>query len=210
MLPIIRFSLIFIIFLIISILIIKKFQRKDISKSKKVFIYFVIIVIIQQVASIPLENLFIKYDSTEKAFFCLGRGDCLGIEEGQESSLIIAENKSKQSYIYLDRENEYLKAPFFKPKRKVVSLDRDNGVIVTLIQEKNTQNYYIVLLATHTLMNNEYENYITDNKNSVFQRLLYLNEDKNNYFYLYSAYVENVDKDDYYVKINDNEYKVFK
>ena len=78
-----------------------------------------------------------------------------------------------------------------------------------MFQEKETQNYYVVLLTVHSLINDASDNSITDNQKTVFHRLFYQNEDKNNYFYLYSAYVENIDEDNYYVKINDNEYKVF-
>lgn len=210
MIPIIRFLFVFISFLTIVILITRRFKIIKNSKSKRILIYIFAISIIQQISRIPLENLLIKYDSTDEAFFCLGRGDCLGVEEGQDTSLIITENNSKQSYIYLNKENEYFKAPFLKPKSRVISLDTNNGVIVTLIQEKNTENYYAILTSSYALINNEDENYISDSNYSTFHRLSYSNADKNNYFYLYSAYVKNVDEEDYFIDINGHTYKVFK
>lgn len=207
MIPVIRFLLLFISLLTVSIIFTRKIKIKKFSKSKRILIYFIIISIIQQISKIPLESLLIKYDSANMAFSYLGKGELLGIEEGEHSCLVITENNSEQSYIYLNKDNNYLKTPFFKPHKKVVSWD--NGAILTLFQEKETQNYYVVLLTVHSLINDASDNSITDNQKTVFHRLFYQNEDKNNYFYLYSAYVENIDEDNYYVKINDNEYKVF-
>ena len=210
LLPILRYIFIVIILSIVSLFITKLLRSKEILKSRNKLIYIIVAILILQLARLPIENLIFKYNSTDKAFFCLGRGDCLGVEEGQDTSLIITENNSKQSYIYLNKENEYFKAPFLKPKSRVISLDTNNGVIVTLIQEKNTENYYAILTSSYALMNNEDENYISNSNYSTFHRLSYSNADKNNYFYLYSAYVKNVDEEDYFIDINGHTYKVFK
>lgn len=208
MLPIIRFGLLFAILFLISIFIIRKRKIKFFYGSKNVIFYLILISVITQISRMPFENLFVKYDSTDNAFFWLGKGDNLGTEEGKESCLIIVEKDSERSYIYLNKENEYFKAPFFEPKRKIVKFDNQVGIRVTLIQEKGTDNYYVVLLATSSIINVNQENYITDSNSSDFKRILFLDKKENNYFFQYSAYVENM-SDDYFIKINDNEYKVF-
>ena len=96
MIPVIRFLLLFISLLTVSIIFTRKIKIKKFSKSKRILIYFIIISIIQQISKIPLESLLIKYDSANMAFSYLGKGELLGIEEGEHSCLVITENNSEQ------------------------------------------------------------------------------------------------------------------
>lgn len=209
MLSIIRFFFLFLCLLSCTILLIKILNKKNMLNQKNKIIYIISVIVILQIAQLPIENLIFKYDSLDKAFFFLGKGEFLGSEEGENSSLLISNKDSTNSYIYLRKENNYLSAPFIQPKKIFNLLDEENRTSVDMFKEENTNNYYIIIFTTNILMNNLGENYVTDNNNSTFHRLLYSSESRNDYFYLYSAYVKNIDEDNYYVKINDNEYKIF-
>lgn len=208
MIPIIRFLFLFISLLIIVILSIRKLNVKKITKSSRIVIYIILISIIQQISRMPLENLMIKYDSTDKAFFYLGKGEYLGKEDGDNSCLLISNKDSENLYIYLRKENNYFSAPFFQPQKKYYLLDEKNGTSVSMFNEENTNNYYVVIFSTYILINDNENNYVTDSNSSDFNRIKLQDKDINNYFYLYSAYVKNINKD-YYININNHAYKVF-
>ena len=112
MIPIIRYCGIFIIFLIPLILIFRRYKKNNLQK-KPIIIYLVLLAIVFNIAKLPIENVFLKYDSPEEAFDYVGKGEYLGAEEGEDSYLIILQHKSEQKNIYLSKENSYLKMPFF-------------------------------------------------------------------------------------------------
>lgn len=91
---------------------------------KNEIIYIISVIVILQIAQLPIENLIFKYDSLDKAFFFLGKGEFLGSEEGENSSLLISNKDSTNSYIYLRKENNYLSAPFIQPKKFLIYLMR--------------------------------------------------------------------------------------
>ena len=208
MIPIIRYCGIFIIFLIPLILIFRRYKKNNLQK-KPVIIYLVLLAIVFNIAKLPIENVFLKYDSPEEAFDYVGKGEYLGAEEGEDSYLIISQYKSEQKNIYLSKENSYLKMPFFAPREDVVSFGNNPHIIASLIREEDTNNGFVVLILTYSSINNK-DDYIIDNMNSKFKRHLYSDERKNDYFHIYSAYVENLDEENYIININGEEYAVFK
>lgn len=205
MVPIIRFCLLFVLFFIVFLLFIRKYKKRRFGKWVDLGFNLIIIVAIVKISSFPFENLIFKYQSPTQAFSYLGRGDCLGIEESADSCILITNKGSEESYIYLEKEKDYFVAPFFKPKEEVIFGDRENGTNFTLIKEKGTSNYYIIVFTTKAILDNKECISITDNKNSRFQRLLYSDNIRNKSFYLYSTYVENMDNN-YCIYINENEY----
>ena len=208
MIPIIRYCGIFIIFLIPLILIFRRYKKNNLQK-KPIIIYLVLLAIVFNIAKLPIENVFLKYDSPEEAFDYVGKGEYLGAEEGEDSYLIILQHKSEQKNIYLSKENSYLKMPFFAPREEVVSFGNNPHIIASLIREEDTNNGFVVLILTYSSINNK-DDYIIDNMNSKFKRHLYSDERKNDYFHIYSAYVENLDEENYIININGEEYAVFK
>lgn len=208
MIPIIRYGIVFIAAFVPLIILFRKYRKNNLQK-KYIAIYLVALSVVFNIARIPIENLFLKYDSPEEAFRYTGRGEYLGTEEGENSCLIISQHKSEQKNIYLKKENDYIKVPFFAPEEKFVSFGNNPHIIASLTKEEDTNNGYVVLILTYSSINDK-ENCITDNMNSEFKRHLYSYEPKNDYFHIYSAYVENVDEDNYTVNIDGEDYEVFK
>ena len=99
--------------------------------------------------------------------------------------------------------------PFFAPREYVVSFGNNPHIIASLIREEDTNNGFVVLILTYSSINNK-DDYIIDNMNSIFKRHLYSDERKNDYFHIYSAYVENLDEENYVININGEEYAIFK
>ncbi len=208
MVSLIRFCFLFLLFCIGSFIAIRKFKKRSFGKWIDLGFRLLIIVVIVKISSFPFENLVLKYQSPTQAFLYLGRGDFLGIEEGTNSCLLITNRGSKESYIYLEKEKDYFTVPFFEPKEEVIFGDRENGTNFTLFKEQETNNYYIIVFTTKAILDNNGCISITDNRGSKFQRLFYSNDKKNESFYLYSTYVENID-DEYYICINKNEYNLY-
>lgn len=210
MLPILRYIFIVIILSIVSLFITKLLRSKEILKSRNKLIYIIVAIVILQLARLPIENLIFKYNSTDKAFFCLGKGEYLGKEDGDNSCLLISNKDSENLYIYLRKENDYFSAPLFQPPKKYYLLDEKNGTSVSIFKEENTNNYYVIIFSTNILINSIKNNCVTDSNSSDFNRIEFQNKDINDYFYLYSAYVKNIDEEDYFIDINGHTYKVFK
>lgn len=208
MISIIRFCLLFTLLFIIFLFLFRKYKKKSFGKWGDLGFNLIIVIAIVKISSLPFENLILKYDSPTEAFRYLGRGDYLGTEEGDISCLLITNENSERSYIYLEKKGEYLAAPFFEVKEKIVLGDRENGTSFTLIKEKNTNNYYVIVFTTKNTKNEYGLVLVTDNYNSEFHRQMYSDEVQNEYAYLYSAYVEDVD-DEYRIYINDNEYIIY-
>ena len=207
MIATIRFCLLFFFLFIIFLFLLHK-RKKSFGKWADLGFNLVIVIAIVRLSSLPFENLILRYDSPTEAFSYLGRGDYLGTEEGDASCLLITNENSKRSYIYLEKKEEYLVAPFLEVKKKIVLGDRENGINFTLIKEKNTKNFYVIIFTTKNIQNEHELVLVTDNYNSTFHRQMYSDEEQNEYAYLYSAYVEDID-DEYHIYINDNEYTIY-
>lgn len=138
----------------------------------------------------------------------MGKGEYLGKEDGDNSCLLISNKDSENLYIYLRKENDYFSAPLFQPPKKYYLLDEKNGTSVSMFKEENTNNYYVIIFSTNILINSIKNNCVTDSNSSDFNRIKFQNKDINDYFYLYSAYVKNINKD-YYINIDNHIYKIF-
>ena len=77
-----------------------------------------------------------------------------------------------------------------------------------MIEEKDTDNYYVVLSFSKSLIENFDDKCIHDSKNSVFKKISYADQDKDEHFGFYSAYVKEPNAD-YTVCISENEYRIF-
>lgn len=207
MIPIIRYGIVFVAAIIPLIIVFRKYIKNN-NQKKYIVIYLALLSVVFSIARFPIENLFLKYDSPEEAYHYTERGEYLGTEEGENSYLIISQHKSEQKNIYLSKEKNYLKMPFSPPKEKLVSFGHDPNIIASFIREEDSNNGFIVLILTYSSINDK-ENYITDNMNSEFKRHLYSDERKNDYFHIYSAYVENLDENNYVINIDGEEYEVF-
>ena len=207
MLFLIKFIIVFVPLFFAASIIIKKWKN-SINKPIKVVIFFIAIVAAKVIASVPIENLVLTYGSMDEAFSYIGKGDMLGYQDGENSCLIISEKKSEHEYLYLNRVDNELKAPFFEPSKRMKILDKNYSLWAVVIEEKDTDNYYAVLSVSKSQIENFNDDCIQDSKNSVFKKISYADKDKDEHFGFYSAYVEKPDAD-YTARIGEKEYRIF-
>lgn len=164
------------------------YRRKKKNARSTLFLIFSLSSLIALYKS-NIENLILRYDSPEEAFLNSGhKGTIEDMIDTENSTMVIFKNGSADQYLLLSKDNGKWKAPLnYSNYYNNVSYTN----IITAYGEKNTNNYYIIILARYDVES------ITDNRNSDF--IFY---ELGSYSDRYVAFVDNMDAD-YTITIND-------
>ncbi len=138
--------------------------------------------------SIPVENLFITFSSPEAAFRYMDTGIVELVVEGQETTMVIAQNGDADIWTVLPKSDNGWKLGVGKNLKTVVE-KVSSDIVIYVSQYRNTEEYYIRVLNT-----NGGELKISDNQNSTFQCLIRFNELVNKTFSKYYSCIHNFDE----------------
>ncbi len=175
------------ILLAISIIIIK---NNAIHKRILYIIFTSISVVIMVILSfLPLENLFITFNSPKEAYeyYNFNKLDIGLIVEGVDCDFIIGCKKNSYNYLIVPKTEEGWKIGTGSNTKQIVRKFCD-GIIVNIFQYKNTSEYFITIFDT-----NGDELKIVDEYNTKFDFLSQNNEVLEKDFVTYYAHVLNFD-----------------
>ncbi|MCM1226057.1 MAG: hypothetical protein NC320_01355 [Clostridium sp.] len=144
---------------------------------------------------IPFENLFLKFDTPEKAFnYSHSNAKIIKIIDEDNSALVIYREKgSTYSKILYNSDDKWVSRIF--PDKQILSRTENNDIYM-LTKEKNSNNFYFMITVDSDVKA------LTDNYNSSFE--IYFS---NQYFVGYAAYVENC-TGEYIINIDGNKYQI--
>lgn len=145
--------LIFIVFLFV----LKKLNVKN--KRLGIFIFLIIVYVIYMMLSVfNIDNLFMTFDTPEKAFKYQYNKKIDKIIDGKNTSMVISEDDT--IYIYPRYNNVYKLPTGIMTNVKQIYSD---GVEIQILTYKNSGDYYVVISST----NKNFE-HIRDNVSSEF------------------------------------------
>ncbi len=188
-----------IVFIVLSIIFRKSNSLK--LKNKSIPLSLVISIILTVILSfVPFENAFMSFSSPQKAFSYSYDSEIKAILDGENSTMIIADdnNTDQIDIIPKTKEKDKWKIGMGYNIKSVANL-KGNGFYVFIDTYDKSKDYYIYI-TTMNMENCE----ITDNCNSEFQLI----PDKpNSYYKNYAAYIKNFNKN-YSIFINNEEIKL--
>lgn len=167
--------------------------KKVESRNKKKIL---ILILSMLIFIIPYEKMFLKFDTPEKAFyFTVNYAKIIKIVEQKQSALVIYEEKKDSTSAALIKNcNGKWKSSVIPAKQILSRLGFNQAFLIT--KERGSNCFYImILVASETKL-------VSDNQNSNFELF------KDNGIYKhYVAYINNC-TDNYYVKIDNEQYKI--
>ncbi|MEE1086740.1 MAG: hypothetical protein U0L05_06195 [Schaedlerella sp.] len=145
-----------------------------------------------------VENYILTFSTPEKAFNYINSEEVKLVVEGQESTLVIAE-EAKQDYVHLvipKCSNGWKLGRGIDTNLKKQMMDK--GIVLNLYQYRESGEYYITILD---MSGEKFE--IIDNCNSAF--VTFDDIESNQGFKFYFAYIPLYD-DNYWIKVNNHKY----
>lgn len=179
---------------IICFLLIKK--SHIINKRKWSLVAFVVAIILTTVSAlIPIEDAFVTFSSPESAFGYVNTGNVKLVVSGKKTDFVIAGKSNTDIYVIIPKSNIGWKLGLGLDTKRIIQKISD-GITIYVYQYKNSDDYYITVFDT-----NGGTSEITDNHGSEFYYLDKTNNALNKTFYIYYAYVENLN-DTYILTVN--------
>ena len=163
------------------------------KKRNKLFLFILITLLWTGTMLVPIENFFISFSTPEKSYRYINREEIKLVVHGQESALIIGG----------DTEYVYLVIPKGEKGWKIgrgidlkfISNQYFDGVVVSIYQYKNTNEFYVEVMDIEGK-----ECKVSDNQYSCFEILeTYVGGKKE---YRYYAYVRDLNEN-YILDVND-------
>lgn len=135
------------IFLVCSIIVI----NKKANNKRILYVAFtgISIALITILAFLPFENLFITFDSPEKAFeyYNFGEYDIEVVVEGNDCDLVVGCKNDTDTYSVIPKIADGWKIGIGSDVKQIVGVFYD-GIIVKVFQYKNTDDYFISVFDT--------------------------------------------------------------
>lgn len=186
-----------IIFVILFILCILLYRKKNcnINKDAIIVISIINITLCTILFLIPIENLFLKFESPEKVF---NNGNLIDVIEGDKSGMILYYKGNTYSFTIIPKVENNWKLGTIKDYKEIVNKNIDGGVI-NIYKYNNSEDYYITIMFL--IIDKEDNNTIYDNINSNFEKF---SKDINNTNKKTSIYYSNIKNfnDKYIVTVN--------
>lgn len=188
-----------IVFIVLSII----FNKSDFFKikNKSIQLSLVISIILTVILSfIPFENAFMSFSSPQKAFSYYNDGEIKTILDGENSTMIIANDNNADQIDILPKTKEKDKWKIgnnfdINTSTKLIS----KNVIIYIYNYNKTNDYYVTI----SIMDKNIKE-ISDNCNSEFH---IVDKNKSPIYYFYAAYIKDYN-DDYSIFINSKEIKI--
>ncbi len=187
------------IFIVLNTIFSKSHSFK--LKNKSILLSLIVSIIFIVISSfIPFENSFITFSSLEKAFKYYNTGEIKTILDGENSTMIIADdnNADQISIIPKIKETNKWKIGMGYNIKNIASL-KGNSFYVYIDTYDESNDYYIYITTINLKIHE-----ISDTCNSEFQLIP---DRSNGYYKNYAAYIKNY-SDDYSIFINNEEIKL--
>ena len=146
---------------------------------------------------LPLENLFITFDTPEKAFeyYNWGESDIELVVEGENCGFVVGSKENTDTYLIIPKTTDGWKIGIGSDTKKIVH-KLDDGISVYVYQYKNTNDYFITILNT-----SGGESKVSDDYNTEFYSLEKYNGSLDKHFITYYAHISGFDSQ-YSVVVN--------
>lgn len=172
------------VFLVSSIALIKasKLIRKRVlyvvSTSISVVLFIVLVFL-------PLENMFITFDSPEEAYeyYILGESNIELVVEGRDCDLVIDRNNESDTYLIIPKTKYGWKIGIGSDTKRIAG-SLSNGISVSVYQYKDTNDYFITIFDI-----NGGEANVSDSCNTEFYSLEKSNSSLEKTFVTYYAHI---------------------
>ena len=150
-------------------------------------------------AFLPVENLFITFDSPEAAYeyYNWGGSNVELIIEGNSCDFVVDRQSEFDTYLIIPKTTDGWKIGIGSNTRRIAQKISD-GIVLYIFQYKNTNDYFITIMDT-----NGGESKISDDYNTEFYALEKNNPVLKNTFITYYAHVPDFNSQ-YSVTVNDN------
>ena len=175
--------------------------RKNRSEKKRVLYIctaVITVILITVLAFIPLENVFISFDSPEEAYSYTSwaKADVKQVVYGDESALVVGDKFDSEEYLIIPKGRQGWQVGLGINTKRLVTRAIEN-VTVHVYQYKNTADYYVIVqnIGSKTVQ-------IQDCYGTTFQvseECVNASEMK---FCTYYAHISNFDEQ-YWIRIND-------
>ena len=145
----------------------------------------------------PFENLFVTFDSPDAAYeyFNPGNSNIVLTIEGDACDFVIDRKDNSDSILMIPKNQNGWKVGIGSNTKRITH-QASNGIIISVYQYKNTNDYFITILDTEGG-----ESIISDDYDTVFYPLEEKNEFLGEIFVTYYAHVSNFDSQ-YSVVVN--------
>lgn len=135
-----------------------------------------------------IENIFINFDSPEKAFHYLYSGDVRGIANGDASSFVVYEKNGTQGQTIIPKNKNGWKLDVFQKNESMLT-KTVNRYIISIYNARNTDDYYVMVWAPISDIAD-----ISDSNGSVFMCVENDNGSRIHDSTLCFAYVKSLDE----------------
>lgn len=175
------------IFLVCSIIVI----NKKAVKKRALYVIFtgISIALISVLAFFPFENLFITFDSPEKAFeyYNFGRYDTKIVVEGNDCDFVVGCKNDKDTYSIIPKTADGWKIGIGSNIIEISKVFYD-GIIVRVFQYRNTDDYFVSVFNPAGG-----ESDISDKFNTRFYSTARVNDTLDKKYVTYYAFVPDFD-----------------
>lgn len=150
-------------------------------------------------AFLPLENLFITFNSPKDAYeyYNLGKSNIQLVVEGENSDFVIDCKNDSDTYLIIPKTPNGWKIGIGSNTKRIIQ-KLSKGITIYVYQYKNTNDYYITILDT-----TGGETDIRDNYNTKFYCLKRRNVSLGKTFVTYYAHISSFNSE-YNIIVNDN------
>lgn len=136
----------------------------------------------------PAENVFINFDSPEKAFHYLYSGDIQEVANGESSGLVIYTKNGALGQAIIPKNKNGWKLDVFQ-KNKSDTSKIVNKNIINIYRTRDTDDYYVMVWTLTSDVSD-----ISDSNGSVFMRVKNDNDSHISDGTIFFAYVKSLDE----------------
>lgn len=150
---------------------------------------------------VPVENIFVKFDSPESVYnyYQLGNHDIHTVIEGDCSALVVGSENDVYEILVIPKEKDGWKIGISTNTEKTVIVNEENELYMTIYQLKNTNDTFIEISHFY---GNSLD--ITDSEKSDFASVSITERP----YYTYYACISNFGEE-YQIFVNGNKINVF-
>lgn len=172
-------------------------KKSTVTRRRIIYLICLTVIVISVLSLLPIENLFMRFDTPEAAFryFHLGKNNIELVVEGNDSAFVIDYQNNTNTYQIIPKDDNKWKVGIGLYLKTVVHMFSD-GLAVYVYQYKNTDDYYINIFDINGVESN-----ISDNCHSQFYSLIHRNDLNGSDFVSYYAHIAEYNSQ-YYVVVN--------
>ena len=130
----------------VACLLIVLIRRSDLKRKRAAYILAVFMAAVLTSISVifPVENLFVHFDSAERVFSYVGKGDVQAILNGNDSCMVVYSQQGKlDGQLLLPKEGNRYLVPSPSTTMKVSSSNTNQSAFYDVYSVRGTEDYYV-------------------------------------------------------------------